>query len=467
MMTLSTNPARLRIPPVAFQSEHTRLKYQHALNILTQLHAHGFEAFLCGGCVRDIVMHLEPKDFDIATSAAPQQIEDLFPRRADLVGKSFGVVIVRDQHDPHIYTEVATFRIDGPYLNGRRPTKVTFATAQEDVLRRDFTCNALFLDTRDHTVLDWTGGLTDIQNKLIRCVGDPTTRFREDRLRLLRAIRFSVQLGFEIEQTTWNALCKEVEGISTIAPERIRDELNKSFCSPQPARALDLLYDSGILAILLPEICALRGCQQPPQFHPEGDVYNHLRLMLSHLPHNPDPRLVWAVLLHDIGKPATFSRDADGRIRFNGHELVGAEIARRILTRLRFCNDDIDYITTCVRNHMAFKDAPQMRPATLKKMLARPTFATELELHRIDCLGCHGDLSIYQFLLERQQELSREQIKPPPLLNGHDVMAFGIPSGPLVGKILNEAYDLQLENAFPNRQAALDWLKNRLALPNG
>ena len=462
MKTSSTEPVRLRLPPYTFEHDTTRLKHRLAQKILSQLHKHGHEAYLCGGCVRDIVMRSEPKDFDIATSATPQQVEDLFPRHSDLVGKSFGVVIVRDPRDPHIQTEVATFRVDGPYLDGRRPDGVTFATAQEDVMRRDFTCNALFLDSRHNTVLDWTGGLPDIQKKILRCVGDPATRFREDRLRLLRAVRFAVQLGFEIEQPTWNALCRQAGAISTIAPERIRDELTKCLCSPQPARALDLLHDSGLLAILLPEISALRGCEQPPQFHPEGDVYTHTRLMLSQLPPCPDARLAWAVLLHDIGKPATFSRDADGRIRFNTHEFVGADMARALLTRLRFSNDDIEHITACVLNHMTFKDAPQMRPATLKKMLARPTFATELELHRIDCLGCHGDLSIHQFLQQKQTELSREQIKPRPLLSGHDVMALGIPSGPLVGKILEEAYDLQLENAFADRQAALDWLKNRV-----
>ncbi len=463
MTSLTEQPVFRAVQIPEFQDSTTGNRFRQAESILQKLRQTGHEAYFCGGCVRDIAMGRLPKDFDIATSALPEQVEALFPGRADLVGKSFGVVVVRGEHHSHLHTEVATFRRDGPYLDGRRPSSVQFTSAREDVHRRDFTVNALFLDPGSPSqIIDWVGGLEDITSRIIRCVGNPHTRFQEDKLRMLRAVRFAVQLGFTIHADTWNALCQLSPDVTTIAPERVRDELTKCFTSPDPARALDLLHDSRILHLLLPEVAALEGCQQPPQFHPEGDVYTHVRLMLQHMPQPAHPILAWAILLHDIGKPCTFSTDSSGRIRFNGHEIVGAEMAERLLTRLRFSNADIEAISTCIRLHMSFKDAPQMRQATLKKMFARPTFLTELELHRVDCLGCHGDLTIHEYLTKKFTDLSREEIRPAPLLRGKDVLQLGIPPGPRVGEILDRAYDLQLENAFPDREAAFAWLRKQI-----
>ena len=433
-----------------------------ASTVLRRLQTSGHTAYFAGGCVRDHLRGVTPKDYDIATSATPDEVEALFHGRSDLVGKSFGVVIVRQDG---VHVEVATFRRDGPYHDGRRPASVEFTSAEEDARRRDFTVNALFWNPLTDEILDFVGGREDLAAKRLCAVGNARDRFTEDKLRLLRAVRFASNLGFEIEPATWSALCELAPEITRVAPERIREELTRWLTGPHPERGLDLLDNSGLLARLLPEVAAQKGVDQPPQFHPEGDVYVHVRLMLSHL-REPSAVLAWSVLLHDIGKPPTRSVDATGRIRFNGHEVVGARMARALLERLRFSNADIDAICACVANHMAFKDAPHMRLSTLKRFLNRPTFPDELALHRIDCLSSHGDLSIHTFLNDQLATLPPEEIAPPPLITGHDVIALGMKPGPALGAVVKEAYQMQLEGAFDGREPALHWLRARLA-PGG
>lgn len=429
-----------------------------AEKILRCLRSAGHEVYFAGGCVRDHLRGVEPHDYDVATDALPEEVASLFSGRCDLVGKSFGVAIVRE--GGHM-VEVATFRRDGPYLDGRHPSSVTFTNAEEDARRRDFTVNALFWDPVGGGILDYVGGRSDLEARLLRAVGDPDRRFEEDRLRLLRAVRFAANLGFEIERGTWSALKGRSAQILTVSAERNRDELSRWLTGPDPARGLDLMDQSGLLVALLPEVAAQKGVPQPPQFHPEGDVFTHVRLLLSHLK-GAGEILAWSALLHDIGKPPTYAVDRDGRIRFSGHEVVGERMARELLQRLRFSNAKTDAICACIANHMTFKDAPDMRPSRLKRLLARDTFDDELELHRIDCLASHGDLSIHEFLLARRAELSEEAIKPEPLLRGRDVLDRGVAPGPKVGALLRAAYELQLDGRLKDREGALAWLDAQL-----
>lgn len=429
-----------------------------AEHIVAFLQEKGFEAYFAGGCVRDQLLGLTPKDYDVATNARPEEVEALFPGQSDLVGKSFGVVIVREGG---VTVDVATFRNDGIYRDGRHPESITFCDAEEDARRRDFTINALFFDPIKKEVKDFIEGQKDLGKKIIRAVGNPSQRFAEDKLRMLRAIRFAAQLDFQIESQTWQALKQEAASIVQVSPERIRDELTKSLVSPHPVKGLDLLEESGLLQILLPEITAMKEVEQPPQFHPEGDVYKHVRLMLSQLK-QPSADLAWAVLLHDVGKPATQSVDPNGRIRFNAHETVGANLARKILTRLRFSNAQTDRICQMVANHMSFKDVPQMRLSTLKRLMARDTFIEELELHRVDCLSSHGSLDIHQKLQQEREKFTVEEIKPKCFLNGQDVLARGMAPGPQVGDLLKAVYDLQLDGKVKNRDEALEWMDKKL-----
>lgn len=418
------------------------------VQILTQA---GHVAVYAGGCVRDALLQRPYLDVDIATSATPDQVQALFPKASDPQGKAFGVIRLRI--DEHVF-EIATFRVDGPYLDGRRPSSITFTTAEEDAKRRDFTINGMFFNPLQNQLLDYVAGQADLSAKIIRAIGDPVSRFTEDRLRLFRAIRFAVQLGFEMEPATWKALIQLSPSSNVISPERVRDELIKIFTSPDPARGFDLLHQSGLLAVWIPELLEMRGCAQSPEHHPEGDVWVHTRLLLTHLK-NPSPVLALSALLHDIGKPRTSKTDPDGRIRFFGHEGVGARMAEEILRRLRFPNDEINAITACIANHMAFKDSPNMRVSTLKRLLARPTFLEELELHRIDCSSCHGQLDIHAFLTAKMTEFSQEEIKPKPLLTGNDLQQLGIKPGPSMGKILHQLMDEQLEGKFTDRDGAL------------
>ena len=427
------------------------IRHPAAEKIVQMLTQAGHVAVYAGGCVRDALLQRPYLDVDIATSATPDHVQSLFPKASDPQGKAFGVIRLRI--DEHVF-EIATFRVDGPYLDGRRPSSITFTTAEEDAKRRDFTINGMFFNPLQNQLLDYVAGQADLSAKIIRAIGDPVSRFTEDRLRLFRAIRFAVQLGFEMEPATWKALIQLSPSSNVISPERVRDELIKIFTSPDPARGFDLLHQSGLLAVWIPELLEMRGCAQSPEHHPEGDVWVHTRLLLTHM-RNPSPVLALSALLHDIGKPRTSKTDPDGRIRFFGHEGVGARMAEEILRRLRFSNDEVAAITACIANHMAFKDAPNMRVSTLKRLLARPTFLEELELHRIDCSSCHGQLDIHAFLTAKMTEFSQEEIKPKPLLTGNDLQQLGIKPGPSMGKVLHQLMDEQLEGKFTDRDGAL------------
>jgi poly(A) polymerase len=422
-----------------------------AEKIVQQLVQAGHVAVYAGGCVRDALLQRPYPDVDIATSATPDQVQSLFPKASDPQGKAFGVIRLR--LDEHVF-EIATFRVDGPYHDGRRPSSITFTTAEEDAKRRDFTVNGMFFDPLKDQLLDYVKGQADLSAKLIRAIGDPVARFTEDRLRLFRAIRFAVQLGFQIEPETWKALIQLAPSSKVISPERVRDELTKILTSPDPARGFDLLHESGLIAVWIPELLEMRGCEQSPEHHPEGDVWVHTRLLLTHMK-KPSPVLALSALLHDIGKPRTSKTEPSGRIRFFGHEGVGARMAEEILRRLRYSNDEVSAITACIANHMAFKDAPNMRVSTLKRLLARPTFVEELELHRIDCSSCHGQLDIHSFLKAKLNEFSQEEIKPKPLVTGHDLQQLGAKPGPSMGKLLHQLMDEQLEGRFADRTSAL------------
>ena len=432
-----------------------------AIEVIRRLRDAGFEAYWAGGCVRDELLGLSPADYDVATIARPEQVQEIFRRTVE-VGLSFGVVEVLGPKPLKI--QVATFRSDGTYSDGRRPDSVEFCSAEEDAKRRDFTINGMFFDPAKDEVIDFVGGRADLGAKIIRAIGDPARRFAEDRLRLLRAIRFATTLDFEIESTTWNALVAHAGSIPEISAERIREELTKIFLSPNRARGWDLLDTSGLLTAAIPEMAPMKGCEQPPQFHPEGDVFKHTRLMLKMLPPEASVALVWSVLLHDVGKPLTASVDETGRIRFSGHDRVGAEMTEQIMTRLRFSRAEIDAAVEMVRQHMVFKDVPRMRVAKLKRFMARPTFAEELELHRVDCASSHGMLDNHEFLVAKREEFAHEPIIPPPLISGADLIALGLRPGPKFGEMLEAVETRQLEGELTSREQALEWLKSEYSL---
>jgi tRNA nucleotidyltransferase/poly(A) polymerase len=428
-----------------------------ARNIVRRLREAGHQALFAGGCVRDSLMGKVPHDFDIATSARPEQVQALFPRTVP-VGLQFGVVLVIENGREY---QVATFRADGAYLDGRHPQNVTFTTAEGDARRRDFTVNGLFYDPIDERVLDFVGGRKDLATHTLRAIGNPAERFAEDKLRLLRGVRFATVLNFEIEAETWKAIHAGAPAIRDVSAERIRDELVKIFSSPQRVRGFDLLDASGLMAEVLPEILPLKGCEQPPDFHPEGDVFVHTRLMLSLLPEDVSVPLVFAALFHDLGKPPTKERDTTGRIRFSGHESVSARMAENIMRRLRFSNEEIEATVEMVQNHMMFKDVRNMRVARLKRFMARPTFDDELELHRVDCLGSHGMLDNYEFLKRRREEFASEPLIPPPLVTGHDLIAMGWKPGPKFKTVLDAVQVRQLEGTLRTREEALSWVKKK------
>jgi poly(A) polymerase len=435
-----------------------------ALSIARRLQDAGFSAYWVGGCVRDFLLGREPGDYDIVTSALPDQVEQLFQRTIP-VGRKFGVVVVLEEESQF---QVATFRAEADYRDGRHPETVSFGDAKADAERRDFTVNGLFYDPVQEVLHDWVGGEADLRARLIRTIGDPLARFSEDHLRLLRAVRFAAQLDFAIEPNTMAAVRAQVVRITEISAERIREELVKLFSPPHAAQGLELLRDSGLLEQLLPEIAATIGCEQSPDFHPEGNVFEHLRLMLAHLPAEADPLLPWAVLLHDVAKPVTASRDpGTGSIHFYGHERLGAEMAESILERLRFPRKQTEAIVQAVRCHMQFKDVPEMRKSTLRRLLMRPTFPLEIELHRLDCLGSHGRLDIYDFLLGAARDLDKQPEIRPPLLNGNDLIALGMKPGPEMGELLAEIREKQLQDELKTPADALAWAKERLASAGG
>jgi poly(A) polymerase len=423
--------------------------------LVDRLGAAGHTAYFAGGCVRDLVRGRQPKDIDIATDARPEEVQKIF-QRTYAVGAHFGVIVVLENN---FQFEVATFRSDGVYLDGRHPVAVNFSSPEEDARRRDFTINGMFFDPLNDEVIDFVGGREDLATGLVRAIGDPGQRFAEDRLRLLRAVRFATVLEFEIEPATWEAVVRLAETIKSISAERIREELVRIFLSRQRLRGWDLLEASGLMKAILPEIEALKGCEQPPQFHPEGDVFRHTRLMLSLLPDEVSVPLVFSVLLHDIGKPATASVDETGRIRFSGHDKLGATMTESVMQRLRFSRAEIEATVEAVDQHMVFKDVPNMRVSRLKRFMARPHFADELELHRVDCLGSHGMLDNYEFLKAKAAEFENEPIIPPPLVRGDDLIAMGMKPGPRFGEILEAVQTRQLEGTLREREEALRWVK--------
>src|SRR5437868_8188649 len=433
-----------------------------AREIAQRLRAADHIAYFAGGCVRDMVRSLAAKDFDVATDATPDIVQKIFSHTY-AVGAHFGVVVVVENG---FNFEVATFRSDGAYLDHRHPVDVRFSSPEEDAKRRDFTINGMFFDPEKNEVIDFVGGRADLEAKLVRAIGDPAQRFAEDRLRMLRAIRFATVLDYEIDNGTWEALVANAASINQISAERIRDELVRIFTSPNRVRGWDLLDSSELMQAILPELDAMKGVLQPEQFHPEGDVFVHTRLMLSMLPEKVSVPLVFAVLFHDVAKPVTATVDKTGRIRFNEHDRIGAEMTEAIMRRLRFSGAEIEATVEMVRQHMVFKDAPKMRVAKLKRFMARPTFVDELELHRVDCQSSHRMLDNYEFLLRKREEFANEPIIPPPLVRGDDLIAFGLKPGPKFGEILEAVETRQLEGKLRTRDEALNWVKSHYSLGN-
>jgi tRNA nucleotidyltransferase (CCA-adding enzyme) len=433
---------------------------QKANQIVETLRKSGFESYFCGGCVRDMFMGIEPQDYDICTNARPEQIAPLFAKTIP-VGAQFGVVIVVLAGDEF---EVATFRADGRYKDGRRPIDVRFVSREEDVHRRDFTINAMLYDPVDKRVIDYVGGQQDIQDRIIRAVGNPSARFTEDKLRMMRAIRFAGRFDYTIDPETWDAICTSAPEITQVSFERIRDELLKTLTGPSPYKGAELLLKAGILKEILPEVVALIGVEQPAKFHPEGDVWDHTMIMLKEMV-NPSAELALAVLLHDVGKPSTFSvRD---RIRFNEHDHIGASLATKICRRLRLPGKQVEHISSLVENHMRFMMVKKMRESKLKRFLRMERFEDHLELHRLDCLGSHGNLENWDFCREKLAEFQQEEkiLKPPRLISGNDLIAQGYPPGPQFKDILNAVEDAQLEGKVKTKSGALKMIRKKFPLP--
>ena len=425
-----------------------------------RLIAAGHVAYFAGGCVRDKLLGLVPKDYDIATSAQPQEVLKLFPKSNE-VGAHFGVVIAK--HAGH-HVEIATFRTDGSYMDGRRPETVEFSTPEHDAQRRDFTINGLFENPETGEVLDFVGGRADLETRTLRAIGDPQARFTEDSLRLLRAVRFSTTLGFVIEPRTLTAIKDRAGLLERISPERVRDEFSKILLSPRRRAGVELLVETGLIHSFLPEFLKLIGCEQPPEWHPEGDVYTHTCIMLGMLEPDAPLELCLAVLLHDIAKPPcqTFDDEA-GRIRFNGHDAMGAEMAETILRRMKYSNGTIAAVVPMVARHMQFMNVKQMRTAKLKRFMAEPHFEQEMELHRVDCGSSNGFTDNYEFLQKKEVEFAAEPLIPPPLINGRDLMELGLVPGPRFKEILEAIQTEQLEGRILAREPAMDYLKRLVA----
>jgi poly(A) polymerase len=485
--------------------------YVAAFRIVRRLRALGHMAYFAGGCVRDLLLGVVPKDFDVATSATPELVLAAFPR-TESVGAHFGVVLVID-HLAHerVTTEVATFRHDGAYTDGRRPDAVQFSLdPREDVLRRDFTINGLLLDAMafeagdrlEDCVLDYVGGRGDLHARLIRAIGEPKLRFAEDKLRMLRAVRFAARLGFVIERRTVDAIWQQAATIEVVSAERVRDELTRILTEGGARRGFELLDETRLLAEILPEVKRMQGVEQPPEYHPEGDVWVHTLMLLEQLdasvegpglkpnvvlPHNrglkppsnpgvsasnpgvgaanpgTSATLAWGMLLHDVGKPATFTPPDPGRpgdrIRFNGHVDVGVAVARTILTRLRFSNEECEQILALIKHHMQFGDVMQMKQSTLKRFLRMPKFEEHLALHRADCLSSHGKLEMYEYARKHLEEMGEEEIRPALLLTGNDLITAGYKPGPRFKAMLEAAEDAQLEGSAKTKKQALRLVK--------
>jgi len=433
-----------------------------ANSICETLRRNGYQALLVGGCVRDLLLGREPADYDVTTDATPDQVAALFPESV-AVGAQFGVILIpRDG----LKVEVATFRSDVGYSDGRHPDSVVYSKMpQEDVQRRDFTINGLLMRHDSGEVLDFVSGQADLEAKVIRAIGEPDRRFKEDKLRMMRAVRFAARFGFGIEAETFRAIRRHVAEIHQVSPERLRDELTKMLTEGAARQAFELLDETWLLRQVLPEIGAMKGVEQPPQFHPEGDVWIHTRMMLEGLPAGASPTLAWGVLLHDVGKPPTFQSAAEtgDRIRFNHHVEVGVRVAEAICKRLRFSNEDTEQILALVDNHMRFGAVEEMRTSTLKKFVRLPRFAEHLALHRLDCLSSHRNLDSYEFVQRFLEVTPPEQVRPERLLNGDDLQEMGFKPGPLFSRILQALEDAQLEGQIRTREDAQGYVLNRFA----
>lgn len=422
-----------------------------ARGVCATLRSRGHRAYLAGGCVRDLLLGAKPGDYDVATDATPEEVATIFPRTAG-VGAAFGVMLVLLAEGP---VEVATFRTDGAYLDGRRPSTVRFCDAEEDARRRDFTINAMFLDPETDTVLDYVGGRADLEAGIIRAVGDPMLRFEEDHLRLLRAVRFAARLNYRIEAVTLDAIRALAGRIHRTSAERIRDELLKMLTHPSAPESLRLLDETGLLKEVLPEVDSMKGVRQPPEHHPEGDVFVHTLLVMGVL-NQPSPALALGALLHDCGKPATFTET--DRIRFYGHDEVGAEMASAVANRLKLSRRDVERVTWLVREHMHVAHVPGMRESKRKRFVRQEGFDELMELCRADCLASHGDLSLLRQILDYLATLGPEAASPLRLISGKDLIAMGHVPGPRFQSMLRAIEDAQLEGAFVTREEALAWL---------
>ena len=443
--------------------------------ICRTLRAAGYRAYFVGGCVRDILLHREPADYDVASNATPERVEQIFPNSL-MVGAKFGVVVVvqepeasHDDKDASATVEVATFRSDVGYSDGRHPDQVVYASSpQQDVQRRDFTINGLLLDPETSEVLDYVGGRADLRGGIIRAIGRPEERFREDKLRMLRAVRFAARFGYAIEPETMRAIQKLAPEIGQVSAERLRDELTKLLTEGSARRGFELLDETHLLPNLLPQIARMKGVQQPPQFHPEGDVWIHTLLMLEGLPPRTSPTLAWGVLLHDVGKPPTFSPPSgpNGRIRFDRHVEVGTRMAEEICERLRFSNDDTAQIASLVANHLRFKDVPQMKRSTLKRFVRLDRFEEHMELHRLDCSSSHRNLQNYEFMRRFLAETPPAEVRPVRLLTGDDLIGLGFRPGPEFREILDAAEDAQLEGIIGSHEDAMIWVRKYYQAPS-
>ena len=426
-----------------------------AVAIVKRLREEGYESYLAGGCVRDFLLNKTPQDYDIATSARPEDVQRIFPRTIP-VGAQFGVVLV--MLDGQSF-EVASFRFDGPYLDGRRPSQVRYGTLQEDILRRDFTINGMVYDPIENRVIDLVGGKKDLERRCIRAIGNPRERFEEDRLRVVRAIRFAASLNFAIDSLTFEAIKQSAATITQISAERIGEEITRILTEGGARRGFELLDETGLLKILLPEIERMKGVEQSPEHHPEGDVFKHTLLTLSHL-EMPAETLAYGCLLHDVGKPVCFRKEAD-RITFYGHTDRGAEMAEAILKRLKRGRTAWERVGYLVKNHLRHTQAPKMRLSTLKRFLREEGIDELLELARIDALSSSGDLQYYRFCQERLSEMQEEEIRPEPLLRGKDLIDMGYVPGPIFAEILHQVEDAQLGGELTSRQEAIDWVKQK------
>jgi tRNA nucleotidyltransferase/poly(A) polymerase len=447
---------------------------QFAEDVCRTLRGAGRQAYFVGGCVRDILLGREPADYDVSTDATPERVQELFAHSL-AVGAQFGVVVVMQQPDAEdssaagrSQVEVATFRSDVGYSDGRHPDRVVYSkTPEEDVLRRDFTINALLLDPETNEVLDFVGGRSDLKAGIIRAIGRPEERFREDKLRMIRAVRFAARFHFAIHAATFGAIVKLAPEISQVSAERIRDELTKLLTEGAARRGFELLDESRLLPEVLPEIAAMKGVEQPPQFHPEGDVWIHTLMMLEGLPAGCSRTLAWGVLLHDVGKPPTFTPPSgpNGRIRFDQHVEVGTRMAEEICRRLRFSNEDTEQIAALVANHLRFKDAPQMKTSTLKRFVRMDRFDEHLELHRLDCSSSHRNLDNYEFVRRFLADTPPEEVRPQRLLTGDDLKALGYAPGPQFKEILDAIEEGQLNGKILTREAAIEFVKETYPTP--